>query len=89
MPHSSHMLERPRLSELSVEDLLKRAAEYRFMATTARTANTQRSLQRLAEAFETLATSRQELPHITSRLEARDCHISRRLWQKPKKPADQ
>ena len=55
------MTERPRLSELSAEDLLKRAAEYRRMATTARTADVQRSLQRLAEAFETLAVSHQEL----------------------------
>jgi hypothetical protein len=51
------MTERPHPSELSVEDLLKRAADYRHMAETASTED-QQSLLRLAEAFERLAEAR-------------------------------
>jgi hypothetical protein len=60
----SRMTERPRLSELSRDDLLKRAAEYRSMAVTATTAGIQKSLLRLAEAFEQFAASRPKLPSI-------------------------
>jgi hypothetical protein len=57
------MPNRPRLSELSPDDLLRRAAEYRRMATTARTADVQTSLLRLAETFERTAALRQGYPN--------------------------
>jgi hypothetical protein len=48
---------RPRLSELSRDELLARAAEYRAMAATARAADVQAALLRLADRFERLAES--------------------------------
>jgi hypothetical protein len=45
-------MEWSRLSDWTVDDLLKRASEYRRMAATARTVESQQSLLRLAQAFD-------------------------------------
>jgi hypothetical protein len=52
------MTERPRLSDRTVDELLERAADYRRMAATARTGESQESLLKLAEAFERLAEAK-------------------------------
>jgi hypothetical protein len=49
------MSDRPRLSELSREQLLSRAAEYRAMAATATTADVRDALVRVAERLEGMA----------------------------------
>ena len=53
---------RPPPSELTVAELLARAAEYRRMAMNATTNEVMQSLFRLAERYERLARERQR-PH--------------------------
>ena len=50
--------DRPRLSDLSVVELLKRASDYRKMAETATARQQHEALLRLAERFEKLARDR-------------------------------
>jgi hypothetical protein len=47
------------LSDLSVAELRARAAQYRLMASTARTAQAANALRRLAERFDDLANQRE------------------------------
>jgi hypothetical protein len=49
---------RPLPSELSSEEQRMRAAQYRLLAATARTADTQDALLRLAREYEELAAGR-------------------------------
>jgi hypothetical protein len=52
------MKPRPTLSELTVEQLRKRAAEFRGMAATATTADIRDALLRVAERFDVIAAER-------------------------------
>ena len=47
--------DRPRLSDLSADELLKRASDYRAMAATATAREHYEALIRLAERYEKLA----------------------------------
>jgi hypothetical protein len=67
---------RPRLSDLTPEQLRQRAREYRSMAEGASTARIRDALERLADRFDELADSREG----DNPAPERDVNGWRRLW---------
>jgi hypothetical protein len=67
------MSQRPRLSELSPDELLTRAHEYRCMAATASTPDTRDSLNALAIRYAMLAAEREVSQQRAGAEEGRAC----------------